>query len=181
MRHHFDFVSPYPVEDCYNMVLEYSRIDDFHHTKWGETPGNVLDGWLFIGVYVQEEGHLDFVLKSLGNFSESRIRGEGSFKTEGDKTRIRGYAEYGDIITWFLTTNILLIFMVSALACGVGTIAKASMGINVLYSLIIIVPIWNIGLFWIFKRILARPGQMLEKMLRGQISRKSKEKGNDYA
>lgn len=181
MRHYFDFVSPYPVEDCYNMVLEYSRIDDFRYTKWGETPGNVLEGWLFIGIYVQEEGHLDFVLKSLGNFSESQIRGEGSFKTEGDKTRIRGYTEYGDMITWFLTTNILLIFIISALACGVGSIATASMGVNVLYSLIIIVPVWNIWLFWIFKRILARPKKLLEKMLRGQISRKQKVKGNDYA
>mgnify|MGYP001319095716 CR=1 FL=1 len=113
LRRDIDFSTPYPIEDCYNMLFDYAPPDDFSYTQWGNTPGNLLDGWLFIGTYHQDEGHLDFVVKSVDKGLAPKIKGEGSFKTEGNRTHITGQFYSVDGWGWLFQVLILPLFMTS--------------------------------------------------------------------
>jgi len=110
-RGDIDFITPYPIEDCYNMLFDYAPADDFSHTQWGDTPGNILDNQIFIGTYHQDEGHLDFVMKSVDKPLIPKLRGYGSLKTEGHYTHITGQVRcvdgwksyiQGVIVSWVI-------------------------------------------------------------------------------
>ncbi|MCL4253258.1 MAG: hypothetical protein KJ043_05710, partial [Anaerolineae bacterium] len=53
-RHRFDFHSPYPVEDCVNMLLSYSPTKDYQ-TQWGLGRGVKLDDDTLIKIFQQDE------------------------------------------------------------------------------------------------------------------------------
>lgn len=179
-RHTFSFLSPYPIEECYNMIHEYSRVDDFLYTKWGETPGNVLDGWLFIGTFVQAEGHLDFVMKTVEQ-QALKMRGEGSFKTEGDKTRISGSVEYMDAGVWWSCINAILVIGISLFGCSGGVIPPFNEYAHIIgpmmFILFFVLLVGNIGVYFMLARQIRRPSIILKRLLGQKAHRKQKQKG----
>jgi len=114
LRREFNFVSPYPIEDCANMFMEYSEPTDILTTPSGDTIGNVVDEGLFIAVYPTENNQAHFWIKSQGNRFLAPVEAIGSMQTEGYGTRIIGYSHSPLGWIWILGAigvGILLFFL----------------------------------------------------------------------
>lgn len=92
LRREFNFVSPYPIEDCVNMFMEYSAPTDIMTTPSGETTGNVVSEGLFIAVNPPENEQTHFWITSKRNLLTAQVEAIGSMQTEGYGTRIIGYS-----------------------------------------------------------------------------------------
>ena len=92
LRREFNFASPYPIEDCANMFMEYATPTDILSTPSGETIGNVVDEGLFIAVYPAEDKQSHFWITSQRNRFLAPVEAIGSMQTEGYGTRIIGYS-----------------------------------------------------------------------------------------
>lgn len=92
-RHHFDFHSPYPVEDCVNMLLSYSPTKDYQ-TQWGLGRGVKLDDDTLIKIFQQDENtyHIEITPRGRSSVMKPNIQAIGTLQTEGYGTRVIGSA-----------------------------------------------------------------------------------------
>lgn len=92
-RHRFDFHSPYPVEDCVNMLLSYSPTKDYQ-TQWGLGRGVKLDDDTLIKIFQQDENtyHIEITPRGRSSVMKPNIQAIGTLQTEGYGTRVIGSA-----------------------------------------------------------------------------------------
>lgn len=92
-RHRFDFHSPYPVEDCVNMLLSYSPTKDYQ-TQWGLGRGVKLDDDTLIKIFQHDENtyHIEITPRGRSSVMKPNIQAIGTLQTEGYGTRVIGNA-----------------------------------------------------------------------------------------
>ncbi len=174
LKQNWDFYTPHPIEECYNMVFGYAPVDNYVYTDWGNTPGNILDGWLFIGTYSQDEGHLDFVVKSVDKGIAPKIKGIGSFKTQGNLTHITGQFYSVDGWGWLFQVLILPIFMTSLSIWLINLFYPLREMTHIITLFISIDGILGLWIYILMIRRIHRAKAVLESHLGTNMSRKRK-------
>ncbi|MDX2075565.1 MAG: hypothetical protein SFZ02_03985 [bacterium] len=87
----FDFHSPYPIEDCVNMLLNYTPIPSEYPTPWGIGKGGITEDGLQVVLYEQDVNQYQLLIQSSkNNFGNTAIQIIGTLQTEGYGVRVRG-------------------------------------------------------------------------------------------
>ncbi|MDX2075564.1 MAG: hypothetical protein SFZ02_03980 [bacterium] len=158
LKYEFDFHSPYPVVDCANMLMDYSKSDNVIYTKHGLTHGKVIDNRLFITAYPDDDKY-QFWIQSMNNGIFNAVEVTGTLHPEGYGTRVTGHSRSA------LISNGVVIVMVIASA------------VTFLFLLLLVLPIvvilGSIMYFLVLQRI-DDLGSYPKQVLGAKSSRKRK-------
>ncbi len=93
VTHHFDFQSPYPIEDCVNMLLAYTPPRKYE-TRWGRGMGVKLDDKILVKVFMQDEHtyQIEITPRPRHSMIQASIQATGTLQADDDGTHIMGSA-----------------------------------------------------------------------------------------
>jgi hypothetical protein len=114
ITHTFDFHSPYPIEDCVNMLLAYTPPRQYD-TRWGRGMGVKLDDKILVKVYEQDDAtyKIEITPRPRNSVIQRDIQAIGILQADADGTHVVGSA------TNRIQHNLLpIIGMIAGLAFG---------------------------------------------------------------
>ena len=172
-RYEFDFHSPYPIEDCHNMLLAYTEKKDERYTRWGRMAGQIINRWLFITIRQKEIHQMDFLIQSIKNEISPEIVCYGTLQTEGYGTRIIGYSHSSNGWSWLLIfTGITAILPLGLVLCFT-LVVTSSLGLFIIFGTLVFFMMGISAYLWQISRI-QLAGGYAETILGTKSSRKRK-------
>jgi hypothetical protein len=174
LKYKFDFHSPYPIEDCHNMLLAYTEKKDEHYTQWGLVAGNVINKWLFITIREHEVNHRDFLIQSIDkNEIIPPIIGFGTLQTEGYGTRITGYSHSPNGWWWlFNFTSLTAIVPLGLVLCFTLQVTS-SFELYIIFGTLVFFMMGISAYLWQTSRI-QLAGEYAQQVLGAKSARKRK-------
>jgi len=169
LTYHFDSFSPYPIEDCHNMLFAYSAHNIKKQTVWGYVKGKIVKQWLFVTVRDESPTSKSILIQSVD--MNPFVICYGTLQTEGYGTRVTGYSTSPLAKTWGLGIPLITASLV------IGFLFFYSEFTSFASCLFWVIPLWIIisvsSYYWLKIRI-GLAADYIEGTLENQGQRKGK-------
>jgi len=171
LTYHFDSFSPYPIEDCHNMLFAYSAHNIKKQTVWGYMKGKIVKQWLFITVREESQTSKEFLVQSI-DIPNPPIVCYGRLQTEGYGTRVIGYSTSPLAKTWGVAIPLITASLV------IGFLFFYSEFTLIASALACVIPVWVVisfsSYFWLRNRM-GLAADYIEGTLENRGQRKGKQ------